>query len=254
MTRLILMLALALAVPTAVPEVAVAQTQVEQISETLEKCREAAVRVRNRGSVGSGAFFYREGGNYYVLTNNHVAGREGNTVTIEMWYRGYLSQPIRGRVVFSTNIRNYYRDIAIIEIPESSLMGYQPPCIPLAPSDYRADYSRIYSFGCGAGSWLTCWEGHAFSEEAQSGHVINFHPQPAGGRSGSSIFSHDGKYIIGLIAWRSAGGQHNLDGGSENRSRHGIAMTKDEVRAALKGLPPGQVRVPTFPLRLPAYT
>lgn len=210
-----------------------------QSDPNLERNREATVRIRNRNSMGSGTIFLKRGGKYFILTNSHVAGRKGNTVTFQMWWRGYISKSMNGTVVYSVLVDRAYRDIAIIEVDESQFDGYTPPVIPLAPADYVADYQRFYSFGCGAGSWVTNWEGHAVRHSTNGGDTIEFYPQPAGGRSGSSIFSHDGKYIIALIAWRSDGGEHNLDGGGEGRG-HGIAMTVTEVRLALSGDRPTQ--------------
>lgn len=236
----------------ALPLAAVGQ-DVEDVS--LEANRAATVRVRSGNSVGTGTFFLkRENGNYCVLTNSHVAGRKGGQVSLQMWYKGYLSKPVTGTVTFSIMARNYYRDVAVIEVPENAFGDYRPPVIPLAPKEYESDFTRLYSFGCGAGSWLTNWEGHAFRQESQSGDVINFFPQPAGGRSGSAIFSADGKYIIALIAWRSMGGQHSLDGSGESSSQYGIAMTKDEVWAAFSGTAPtSYVPVELNPLELPDY-
>lgn len=253
MTRFVILLAVALTLPVVTTDLPTAYAnEVQQAESQLERCRHATVRVRASGSLGTGTFFLEDADNYYVLTNSHVAGSVGARVKVEMWYRGYLSNPVAGTVTYSVRKRNYYRDIAIIKVPKENLKGYRPPVIPLAPEDYEPDYSRIYSFGCGSGSWLTNWEGHAFRRDQSSGDVINFFPQPAGGRSGSGIFSADGKYIIALIAWRSQAGQHSKDGANENPEYHGIAMTKDEVRDAFKGIAPtNYVPVTPEPLQLP---
>lgn len=234
---LIFSLIAALAPASVAPLLCQAQTEVFENDPVLERNREATVRVRNGNGVGTGTFFMKRDGKFYILTNAHVAGRQGNRVTFQMWWRGYLSKEIPGTVVFSVMARNYYRDIAIIEVDPADLGGYEPPVIPLAPADYEPKFQRFYSFGCGAGSWLTNWEGHSIDFAQASGEVIHFVPQPAGGRSGSAIFSHDGQYIVALIAWRSPNGDHSLDGNSENESAYGIAMTFREVLAALSGTP-----------------
>ena len=232
MIRIILALALIGAMPqSAQPTITAQETEVAGI----EGVRAASARLQVNGTVGSGTIFLERDDAFFILTNSHVAGRVGTNVKVELWDDGRLRKPVSGKVVYSVRKNNYYRDIAVVEVSKAQLNGYIPRIIPLAPSGYKPDYSRIYSFGCGAGSWLTSWEGHAFSQESFSGDVINFFPQPAGGRSGSGIFSPDGKYIVALIAWRSPAGQHSLDGKNENLNYHGIAMTKDEIRAAFKG-------------------
>lgn len=238
-----------------IPLAIFAQEGVFETDPNLERCREATVRVHNRNSVGSGTFFMEDEDELFILTNNHVAGTKGNRVKFQMWWKGYLSKEIPGTVVFSVRKANYYRDIAVIAVKKSDLGGYIPPVIPLAPEGYEPQFQRIYSFGCGAGSWLTNWEGHGIDVSNRSGDVINFLPQPAGGRSGSGIFSHDGQYIVALIAWRSEGGQHSLDGNSENPRHHGIAMTFREILLAFagSGINTSEATVTPNLLELPEY-
>jgi hypothetical protein len=130
--------------------------------------------------------------------------------------------------------QNRYRDIAIVQVRKSDMLGYEPTVIPLAEEGDKVSFERLYSFGCAAGSWLTNFEGHAIDRNQSSGDVIHFVLMPAGGRSGSPIFDYRGEKIIGLIAWRSSSENHSQDGRTETDG-HGIAMTYLEVQDWMKG-------------------
>ena len=203
----------------------------------VEKLRAATVRIRNGNALGTGTFFREDDTNYYILSNAHVGGRKNNTVDIQMWSFGKIApNTVRGKVVFSTLVRNYYRDVSVIAVAKSDMGGYEPPVIALAESDFNVDWRACVSVGCAAGRWQTGWQGEVLHQRSDSGDVVEFTPKPAGGRSGSALFSRDGSRIIGLIAWnaQAPASEHSLDGDGK-RPGIGIAMTFREVIVALTG-------------------
>ncbi|KKN12830.1 hypothetical protein LCGC14_1012410 [marine sediment metagenome] len=185
----------------------------------------ATVRVRSGDGIGTGCVFAVQGDTASVLTNFHVAGSVGTTVKVTFWQRGYRSVPVAGRVVWSSYKAGRHRDIAVVQVPLAALGGYVPPAIPFAGANAESG-ATVLSVGCSGGSWPTLFRGRVL---ATGGGVMKFLPPPAGGRSGSAIFSEDGSTIVGLLAWRSDGGNSEREGG------HGLAMTVSELRAAFSG-------------------
>ena len=198
---------------------------------SLDDCVEATARITAAdGSTGTGCVFLREQGKLYLLTNAHVAGTSvGDYVDVEFWKEGFPSQKILGRNVWVSYHESASRDIAIVEVEESALGGVLPGIVPIAADGSPQQYETITSVGCANGAWPTAWHGHVEARVDELGSVVHFQPPPAGGRSGSAIFDAAGEKIIGLIAWRAAD------------DSHGIAMTLDELHAALRGEPPAAI-------------
>ena len=207
-------------------------------------CREATVRIRNGSSMGSGTVFRENADAFYVLTNAHVAGtRLGNRVNLEFWHRGHQSRSVIGETVAVAYLPGNSRDIAVVRVDRQRLGQYVPPVIPLADETTGTPSGQVFSVGCPSGRWPTAFDGYILDESASvdrdllQQRTVRFVPMPAGGRSGSALFSFASSQptIVGLIAWRSTPeGGHGLDGRNETHG-HGIAMTHYEVRSALKG-------------------
>ena len=203
------------------------------VVEFAAKCawgspHDAVVRISNRSGMGSGCVFLEDEQHYWILTNAHVAGRRGRAVNVEFWKSGHLSRPIRG-VVGASWMTRAHRDIAMVAVRKDALAGIQPAVIPLAERDEQIDFRHFATCGCPGGVWANELHGYAFSADKRSGDVIHFYPSPAPGRSGSALVTPDGSRIIGLIAWRSDGGNRD---GRHARGGYGIAMTHREIWAA----------------------
>lgn len=202
-------------------------------------CHAATVRVRAGNSMGSGTVFRETEQACYVLTNAHVVGQRLDArCSVEFWRTGYQSSPVPATVVAVAYAKQGNRDVAVLRVMRAALGGYDPPSIPIAPAEQRPDYRYLYSVGCAAGRWPTSFEGHGIELQQSPASVLKFVPQPAGGRSGSGIFDVSGSWpaIVGLLTWRSDGGDHSFDGRGEDGG-HGMAQTHVEIHAALAGRP-----------------
>ena len=184
---------------------------------------EAVCRISNTNSKGTGTVFSETGDSYRILTNYHVVAN-AQTVGVEFWRNGHLSRSIPGKVIWTSFLNNANRDMAVVEVPKAAFGSLKPHIIPLAARGTVIPIrGTITSVGCASGAWATAWEGHVLTHR---GPVYDFVPAPAGGRSGSALYSKDGKTIVGLIAWRAAG------------DTHGIAMTLEEIYRAFEGKGP----------------
>ena len=190
-------------------------------------CRVKKQTSQGRSGIGTGCVFHVQGGNAYVLTNYHVAGQVGGQVQVTFWRSGYRSVPATGRVVWAAYTRGAPRDISVVEVSLAQLGGWAPAPVPLATEDIRPG-DPIVSTGCSKGNWPSTWRGHVKSIRQGT---LHFSPPPAGGRSGSAIFSADGQTIVGLLAWRT----DSSDSEREDSGASGIAMLVSEVRAAAAG-------------------
>ena len=193
----------------------------------LQRAMDATCRVRSsNGSSGTGCAFDRDSDEVFVLTNHHVAGGIGSRVTCEFWRDGYASPRMPGRVVWSSFAPNGYRDISIISIQASAFPPSVSPATVRLGNVGAAIPDSVASVGCANGGWPTAWVGRVVGGHART---IEFVPPPAGGRSGSALFSPDGERIVGLIAWRTSNGT-------------GRAMGLAEIHAALRGEATASVR------------
>ncbi len=194
---------------------------------------DACVRVSAGNSVGSGTFFFLDdSGNYYVLTNHHVAGEEGSRVGVEMWTQGQLQKRVPGVVVLDAIDRGY-TDVAVVKVAKESLGEYTPPIVPLQIPGARVGTEQVVtSRGCPGGTWATLFCGRTFRADEQK---MEFYMRPGGGRSGSAIIQDE--KIVGLLTWSSGKPGHESHGvdGYGYQSGYGIAQQIDTIWRVLRG-------------------
>lgn len=203
----------------------------------LADCFAATVRVRCGGSIGTGTVIDVQQGQAWILTNAHVASRlVGEPVTVEFWRDGQRVEGVEGRI--SWRLMDRYaeglatRDMALVTV-DLARLGWQPHVVPLAPrSTPLVEGQQVYSVGCPEGGWPTAWSGHL---TRTGGEVIDFWPPPAKGRSGSALFSGDGKQVIGLVAWGGESG--------------GGAMPVDVIHQAMQESSRAELAGPLVPVR-----
>ena len=189
---------------------------------SIPRYARAACRINAGGSRGSGVVSWEDAQNYYVLTNAHVAR---TNAWVEFWLAGEMSKPIASYLVWR-RLDNTY-DLAILRVPKQSLGGFELPVVTLAPANSRLrPYEQIVSVGCANASWQTIFSGHV--KQVNQSRVY-FVPMPAPGRSGSPLFSADGRYVVGIVGWRSNSG--NLDGRTD-RDGMGLAMPASLIWSA----------------------
>jgi len=166
------------------------------ISECIDAtCRVTCPDGSGKANCGSGCVIQVSNGYAWILTNDHVAS--GSRAWCQFYRHGHTSQKMEGVVKF----RHKQLDAAIIAVHASHFGGWVPPAIPTAPADYVVRPGEtVLSVGCAEGHWPSLWRGHAIG---YSGSNLLFRPGPEGGRSGSAIFSRDGRYIVGLLKQRN---------------------------------------------------
>jgi thiol-disulfide isomerase/thioredoxin len=199
----------------------------------MEDCYKATCRISTGG--GTGCVYAHENGQYFVLTNAHVAGTQpGRRMRCLFNLLDGWERPVTGTVVFGKILplqQGYYRDLAVISIPDAEFerAGFRPSVIPFSSSRRTIQQGEtITSVGCPGGELNSWWVGHV----TQAGDPrFTFTPDPVGGRSGSAIFNRDGTEIIGLLAW-GGGGQ-------------GVAQTVAEIYRAMNGLPYASILQPS---------
>lgn len=140
--------------------------------------RITAEEANDRYRVGSGTVIENDGG-VEILTNEHVAGSEGENVSVEFFLRGSESEPVSGTVSWSDTTR----DLAIITVDESELGKYRPPEIEVAE---RLLYGHFVTMGCPNGTFPSAFNGRFTGDYLDN--MATFTPRPASGRSGSGIF------------------------------------------------------------------
>lgn len=191
-------------------------------SADLDECYRSTCRIRAGGGSGSGCVYSVDERAVYVLTNYHVAGRTGSQVTCTFVARGYQSQALPGRVIWTSYSPNHHRDMAIVAIDISLFGNRVPKAIPLAREGYRLQAGQtITTVGSPRAEWQSARVGHV---DDVRNDVVVFTPAAIPGQSGSAIFDEGGERIVGLIAWS--------DGG------HGLAMTSEEIWRAARGEAP----------------
>lgn len=201
------------------------------------KLREATCRVTNTsGGAGSGCVIFGDDLALYVLTNRHVAGDRGPSVSVEFWRGGHHTDRLSGTVVLSSRKTDAH-DVALVRVLRSELpAGFAPEPIPLLEPGSTVDWSEPFlCSGCAAARWPTVFEGRVTHQPKPE--LVQFAPRPAGGRSGSPLVKADGSRVIGLVAWRSMDvptSQHSFDARTQDEG-YGVAMTSDVVWLALSG-------------------
>jgi len=203
----------------------------------LADCFAATVRVRCGGGIGTGTVIDVQQGQAWILTNAHVASRlVGEPVTVEFWRDGQRVEGVEGRISWRLMDRHAEglatRDMALVTV-DLARLGWRPHVIPLAPRGTPlVEGQQVYSVGCPEGGWPTGWSGHL---TRTGGEVIDFWPPPAQGRSGSALFSADGKQVLGLVAW---GGRNG-----------GGAMPVDVIHQAMQDSTGAELAGPLVPVR-----
>lgn len=201
------------------------------------KLREATCRVTNTsGGAGSGCVISADAAALYVLTNRHVVGDRGLSVSVEFWSGGRHTERLNGTVVMASRKTDAH-DVALVRVMREDIpSGFAPEPIPLWEPGRKMDWSEPFlCAGCAAGRWPTVFEGRATKQPASN--LVQFAPRPAGGRSGSALVSRDGARVIGLLAWRSMNvpsSQHSFDARTQTEG-YGVAMTSEVVWLALSG-------------------
>jgi len=166
-------------------------------SLTLEQISEATARVSSSNGRGTATVikktlpFTYKGVNYppgfFCQTNYHVVGND-NTVSIEFFRNGRISNPISAKVIWRRFNGNTSIDIALLWIPQSIFNNINHPrVIPLAPADYELKNGQIIrAVGCANGGWARGWTGHITTAYESSG-ATEFFPKTIGGESGTGI-------------------------------------------------------------------
>lgn len=202
----------------------------------LDPSHEACARIRAGSGVGTGWCFYvDEEGSAFLLTNQHVAGRQGKKVQVDFWREGKLQKAVAGVVVRSEMTEGYV-DGAVVRVASELLAGWRPTFVPVETLSEEVVYDVVVSRGCPGGTWQTEFVGNVFEHDERGG-VIRFYPRPGGGRSGSSMISPRSGKIVALIAWSNGKPNHENHGtdGVTNQSGHGIAMTLPTIWRILRG-------------------
>lgn len=200
-------------------------------AKVFEQIAHASVRIYARdGGLGSGSIFYKSENEILILTNAHVAGRQGQQVNVEFWYQGRLSKKVPGLVTTSVLNNKSDHDFAVVSIRSQDVGNYFPLIEPiaLAQADFVPDFSKIFSAGCPQGTWQTHWIGHG-TGVLGANQAVKFVPMPANGRSGSAIYqlTDEGIVQVGLITYRTK--NPGKDGSSETDGE-GIAQTIAHIR------------------------
>lgn len=166
-------------------------------SLTLEEISQSTARVSSNNGRGTATVikktipFTYKGRNYpagyFLQTNYHVVGNN-NTVNIEFFRNGHISQPINAEVIWRRYNGNTSVDIALLWIPQSIFNNKNKPrVILLAPADYELKNGQVIrAVGCANGGWARGWTGH-ITDSYQSSGATEFFPKTIGGESGTGI-------------------------------------------------------------------
>lgn len=195
---------------------------------TMKEAQTAACRViADNKSIGSGTVFQESNGEYFILTNGHVAAN-AKKVTLEFFQEGYKSVVFPGKLVWQNYRRNTSNDAAVISVSKNLFEGRFPKVIPLAPESLNLiPGTYIYGSGCPAARWMQSWQGRIIKDADSR---IEFNMPPEGGQSGSGILTNhnNSTYLIGIVTWRMNEGIFEAIGGGVSL-KHIYAMFRGEV-------------------------
>ena len=200
--------------------------------DRLARIHDATVRVSVSGGTGTGTIYKEDKDYYYVLTNEHVAGKVGTSVGLEFTKDHYPSPRFVGTVTKSINRPGL--DVAEVRILKKSLPeGLTLPVIPLAEAGDAPRELYLITAGCQAGERPSIQMTLTLEDK---GKLIYYLPTSRPGRSGSSLVNREGTKIYGLVAWMTGG-----------RDSKGLAMGVEVIRPFLTGEALQTVSTQDFP-------
>lgn len=152
----------------------------------------------DKQAVASGVVYNEYEGRFWIITAGHVLKKDNiKKISAEFFFNGKATKPIVGRQDWVAYKKDTNMDLAIFSIPADGL-DIKP--IPFADRDavLKKDQT-VFSCGCPEGGWPTAWMGHVVENYV---YTFKFRPKPHAGRSGSGIFTEDGKSLLGIIIWQ----------------------------------------------------
>lgn len=189
-------------------------------------CRVNAYNYAGAKVRGSGTFIDKSEQDYYILTNGHVTSG-GQRFTVELFDDGYKTVELEAKRTWHMYRRGTSIDASVLSLPISSLQGYKPHIIPLAPKTVKLKTGdKVYGSGCPAGRWNQWWAGRVTQNK---GFVFYLNAPPEGGQSGTGVIYDvgDKSYLVGLLTWRI--GQGN--------AAHGGGLTSNRIYDMINGNP-----------------
>jgi hypothetical protein len=158
-------------------------------------------RVRSGSGCGSGSLVGVRDGKELWLTNRHVAGGVGSSVTVETFDVATDAEESRpGRVVRASarkRLANQSADWSIIEVRRERLRTSSGHVGTLSSSP-PSDGNFLVSVGCGRCDRPA---GRIWAVNEVSDEKIYCDQGSVGGQSGSAVTDPDNKCVIGIITW-----------------------------------------------------
>ncbi|MBQ7814516.1 MAG: trypsin-like peptidase domain-containing protein, partial [Thermoguttaceae bacterium] len=181
--------------------------------------------------IGSGLTVGALENDYVVKTNAHVVDGCKSFVVQYFGDGAPVSVDARPDRKFYDSRKQY--DEAFLTVSRADLEGYNPPLVPLAPSERaQIDPTRpIYASGCPGAREPQAWVGRTIGE---FGRLQTFKPAPLQGQSGSGIVqrSPEGWFECrATLTYRSAETAQNFD----FDAAHGLAIPVKFLYEAASG-------------------
>ena len=194
-------------------------------------CRVVGTSGGNATQIGSGLTVGALENDYVVKTNAH--GVDGcKSFVVQYFGDGApVSVDARPDRKFYDSRKQY--DEAFLKVSRADLEGYDPPIIPIAPSERaQIDPTRpIYASGCPGAREPQAWVGRTIGE---FGRLQTFKPAPLQGQSGSGIVQRgpEGWFECrATLTYRSAETAQNFD----FDAAHGLAIPVKFLYEAASG-------------------
>ena len=172
--------------------------------------------------VGSGTCVGIVDGYVWTITNAHVIRKAYGPVSVQWYWKGWEGNdkmPAEIKLVRDEEAV----DLAILRQSVAAFGGRLPGVGKLPPEDFRLQKNAIvYTVGCPHGSHPTLLECRIIGPETWRAG-IQFSPRPEQGRSGSGIWSADGKYLVAL-----------LDSWSRDNPNYGGAIWHTQLRKCME--------------------
>lgn len=188
---------------------------------------------------GTGVVYEERDGEFWIITAGHVLNLPD--IHVQFFLDGKNTEYILAKKRWMVYQKGGNVDVGLITIPSEKLRDKIKP-IPFSHKELKND-DTVFSCGCPHGTWPTAWMGRVINV---SDHQFIFNPLPERGRSGSAIFTKDGKSILGIVLLSngtavSVNGIYNHVGWKRKRLRKKVAG---------EGVEPSRIRSPTIRSRL----